>query len=123
MTLLTNYKQFLADPKSTPLAPNASLIYITTAAKFDQPDAILTHLSKQEKIVKKKGVDTILDAIEAPGSLFVDVETTLEFVTGGGAYLPTLDSEFIADHVVTFPMVLTAAPSFFFLFLCFCPLS
>ena len=35
----------------------------------------------------------------------MDVEITIEFLTGGGAYLPGLDDNFVADRVVTFPMV------------------
>lgn len=54
--------------------------------------------------MKKKG-DKTLSFVEAPGTIVLDVETTLEFVSGGGAYLPSLDDNFLADHVVTFPTV------------------
>lgn len=104
MSLQTVYQGFLADPKSAPLAPDVSLIYITTTTRFDQAEAVVSHLSKQQKIVKKKSED-IISAVEGPDSLCVDVESTLEFVTGGGAYLPSLDDNFLADRVATFPTV------------------
>lgn len=104
MSLQDVYQGFLADPKSASLAPDMSLIYITTTTKFEQADSVLTHLSKQQTIVKKKS-EQIISAIEAPDSLCLDVETTLEFVSGGGAYLPSLDDNFLADRVATFPTV------------------
>ena len=104
MSLKSTYKRFLADSKSVPLAPDASLIYITTTTKIDKSDAILNHLSKQQSIAKKRS-ENIIDSIEEHGSLHVDVETTLEFVSGGGAYLPSLDDNFLLDHVATFPAV------------------
>lgn len=105
MSLKDVYQQFLADPKSASLAPDVSLIYVTTTTRFDQSDAVLGHLSKQQKIVKTKA-EQILSACEGPDSLCLDVELTLEFVSGGGSYLPAMDDNFLADRVVTFPTVL-----------------
>lgn len=48
----------------------------------------------------------MLHCIESENEICLDVETTLEFVTGGGAYLPGLDDNFLADRVVTFPIVI-----------------
>ncbi|RLM00716.1 hypothetical protein CFD26_107699 [Aspergillus turcosus] len=104
MSLKDLYQRFLANPKSVPLAANASLIYITTATQFDGADAIVGHLTKQETVVKKKAAE-IIGAIEGSDSLCLDVEVTLEFVSGGGAYLPSLDDNFLADRVATFPTV------------------
>lgn len=104
MSLQDAYRRFLADPKSTSLAPDASLIYITTTTRVDQADAVIDHLTRQQRIVKKKS-EEILSAVEGPDSLCLDIETTLEFVSGGGAYLPSLDDNFLADRVATFPMV------------------
>ncbi|RHZ57796.1 uncharacterized protein CDV56_106301 [Aspergillus thermomutatus] len=104
MSLKDVYQRFLANPKSVPLATNASLIYITTATQFDGADAIVSHLTKQETAVKKKAAD-IIGAIEGSDSLCLDVEVTLEFVSGGGAYLPSLDDNFLADRVAAFPTV------------------
>ncbi|KAL1965824.1 hypothetical protein VTN77DRAFT_5145 [Rasamsonia byssochlamydoides] len=104
MSLKAIYERFLADPKPDALSRDVSLNYITTTTTFHGADAVLKHLSSQQKIVKKKS-DKTLSAIEASDALVLDVETTLEFVSGGGAYLPSLDDNFLADRVVTFPMV------------------
>ncbi|RAH66247.1 uncharacterized protein BO66DRAFT_186661 [Aspergillus aculeatinus CBS 121060] len=104
MSLKDVYSRFLTNPKSVPLATDASLVYITTTTKVDGDAAIVSHFSKQQRIVKTKS-ETILDAFESTNSLCLDIETTLEFVSGGGAYLPQLDDNFLADHVATFPTV------------------
>lgn len=103
MSLQDLYQRFLADPKPASLAPDASLLYITTTTKFDQADAVISHLQKQRNVVKKS--ESVINAIESAHSLCLDVETTLEFVSGGGAYLPSLDDNFLADRVATFPAV------------------
>ena len=43
--------------------------------------------------------------IESSTGLSVDMETTIEFTNGGGAYLPGLDDNFVTDRTVTLPMV------------------
>lgn len=53
----------------------------------------------------------MLNCIESEDEICLDVETTLEFVTGGGAYLPGLDDNFLADRVVTFPIVSLHRPN------------
>ena len=35
----------------------------------------------------------------------MDVDTTIEFVLGGGTILPGLDDNFLADRTIYFPMV------------------
>lgn len=104
MSLKDVYQRFLANPGSAPLASNASLIYITTTTKLDGASAVVSHLTKQQRIVKTRS-ENVLDVIESANSLCLDIETTLEFVSGGGAYLPSLDDNFLADHVATFPTV------------------
>ncbi|PWY89282.1 hypothetical protein BO70DRAFT_285266 [Aspergillus heteromorphus CBS 117.55] len=104
MSLKDVYQRFLANPQPAALAPDASLIYITTTTKLDGASAVLSHLAKQQKIVKTRS-EIVLDAIESANSLCLDIETTLEFNTGGGAYLPSLDDNFLADHVATFPTI------------------
>jgi hypothetical protein len=99
-----SYQRFLANPRNAPLAANASLIYVPTTTKIEGADAIATHTSRQRSIVKKNS-DRIINAIESSDALCLDMETTLEFVEGGGAYLPSLDDNFLADRVVTFPTV------------------
>ncbi|KAF1944160.1 hypothetical protein EJ02DRAFT_399258 [Clathrospora elynae] len=104
MTLRDTYAAFLATPSTGALAENASFHYVSTLTSISDATAILRHLSVQEKLLKKKS-QKIVDAIEGSLGLSVDVETTIEFKNGGGAYLPGLDDNFIADRTVTFPMV------------------
>lgn len=105
MTYLQDvYQRFLASPRSAPLAADISLIYVTSTTQFDQPDAIITHLSRQASIVKKKS-ENVLSVVEGTRSLCLDIETTLQFLEGGGAWLPSIDDNFIIDRVVTFPTV------------------
>ena len=105
MTYLQDaYQRFLATPRSAALAADVSLIYVTSTTQFDQPDAVVNHLSRQASIVKKKS-ENVLSVIEGTRSLCLDIETTLEFLEGGGAWLPSLDDNFLADRVVTFPAV------------------
>lgn len=105
MTLSARYQAFLASPSTAALADNASLHYITTLTSIQDAPAIVKHLSVQEKLLKKKE-QKVLSAIEnSKGELCADLEITIEFVAGGGAYLPGLDDNFVADRTVTLPMV------------------
>lgn len=104
MSLAAKYKAFLAHPAADALAENASLHYITTLTSIHEASAIIKHFQVQEKLLKKKD-QKLLTAIESADGLSVDVEATIEFVNGGGAYLPGLDDNFVADRTVTFPMV------------------
>ncbi|KAJ5114476.1 hypothetical protein NUU61_000235 [Penicillium alfredii] len=105
MTYLKDvYQRFLANPRSASLAADVSLIYVPSTIQIDKPDAVVQHLSRQASIVKKKS-EQIISAIEGSDSLCLDIETTLEFIDGGGAYLPSLDDNFLADRVVTIPTV------------------
>jgi len=104
MSLRDSYAAFLANPSSGALAANASLHYITTLTSIQDATAMIKHLSVQEKLLKKKA-QKILDAVEGRHALSVDVDTTIEFQNGGGAYLPGLDDNFVADRTVTFPTV------------------
>jgi hypothetical protein len=104
MALKAVYERFLSSPTSGVLSPDVSLSYITTTTSITGSEQVIKHLSNQEKAVKKKG-DKILSIVETPDTVVLDVETTLEFATGGGAYLPSLDDNFLADRVVTFPTV------------------
>lgn len=100
----TEYRKFLANPRTAKVAANVSLFYVASTTKFEGSDSVVTHLSRQSAIVKKKNED-IINAIESSDSLVLDIETTLEFIEGGGAYLPSLDDNFLADRVVTIPTV------------------
>jgi hypothetical protein len=104
MALQAAYQQFLTAPNSALLAEDASMHYITTLVSHNGSSAIIQHLNKQMKQLKKKA-ENFLDVIEGEQSLAVVVETTIEFVSGGGAYLPGLDDNFLSDHIVTLPIV------------------
>lgn len=104
MSLAAKYMAFAAHPTADALAENASLHYITTLTSIYEAPAITRHFQVQEKLLKKKD-HKLLAAIESADSLSVDVEATIEFLNGGGAYLPGLDDNFVADRTVTFPMV------------------
>ncbi|CAI6331571.1 unnamed protein product [Periconia digitata] len=101
---LSTYKAFLASLSPSALADDASLHYVTTLTTLQGATAISKHYAVQDKLLKRKG-DKILSVVDGGNSLSVDVETTLEFIHGGGAYLPGLDDNFVADRVVTFHMI------------------
>jgi hypothetical protein len=104
MALQSTYKKFLSSPNASYLAENASFHYITTLVTYNGASNVIKHLKSQTDQLKKKE-ENLLDAIEGPGALAVVVETTIEFLIGGGAYLPGLDDNFLADRTVTFPIV------------------
>lgn len=104
--LKDSYQRFLANPRNAPLAANASLIYVPTTTKIEGADAIATHTSRQAAVARKKS-EQVINAIEGSDALCLDIVTTLEFLEGGGAYLSSLDDNFLVDRVVTFPTVNT----------------
>jgi hypothetical protein len=104
MGLQTAYKQFLAAPNPDLLASNASLHYITTLVTVNGSSEIIRHLQSQDHELKKKE-EKFLDVVEGTDSLAVEIHTTIEFQSGGGAYLLGLDDNFLADRIVTFPIV------------------
>lgn len=106
MALQAAYKQFLATPNPSFLAADASLHYITTLVTLHGPSEIIKHLNTQDNELKKKE-EKFLDIVEGQNAIAVEVHTTIEFLTGGGAYLPSLDDNFLADRTVTLPIVST----------------
>ena len=104
MSLTSAYEAFLAFPNATHLSDDASLNYITTLTTVNGSAAIAKHVSQQQRIAKRK-TEKVLSSIESDNAICLDVETTLEFISGGGAYLPGLDDNFLSDRVVTFPIV------------------
>lgn len=108
--LKDSYQKFLANPRHAPVATNVSLIYVTSTTTIDGAAAVASHASRQSSIVKKKS-ENVISAIESSDSLCLDMETTLEFLEGGGAYLPSFDDNFLADRVVTFPTVNSPNPA------------
>lgn len=103
--MASTYTSFLASPNASALASNASIHYIPTTTSISDASAIVKHLLAQEKQVKKKSDKQLSVILGQDGSLCMETETTLEFETGGGAYLPQLDDNLLSDRVVTFPLV------------------
>lgn len=103
-SLKSLYQSFLAKPDGSAMNNDASLNYITTLTTISNAAAIVKHHAAHQKVLTKKE-EKILSCIEGSDALCLDVETTLEFISGGGAYLPGLDDNFLADRVVTFPIV------------------
>jgi hypothetical protein len=104
MALTAVYERFLASPNPLSLAETASLHYIPTLTSYTQSGPIIRHLESQNKnVVKTKSAKTI-HAVESPSSLALEVDTTLEFISGGGAYAPGLEN-FIVDKIATLPLV------------------
>lgn len=103
-SLKAAYQSFLSKPTGAVLNDEASLNYITTLTTINSSAAIVKHFAAFERVLKKKG-EKVLDAIESDNALCLEVDTTLEFLTGGGAYLPGLEENFLADRIVTLPIV------------------
>jgi len=104
MSLKSMYQSYLTNPSAAALNDKASLSYITTLTTINTAALIVKHNAAHQKVLKKKQ-ETVLDSVEGSSAVTLDVETTLEFISGGGAYLPGLDDNFVSDRVVTFPMV------------------
>lgn len=104
MSLKSVYQSYLANPSEAALSEQASLNYITTLTTINTAASIIKHNAAHQKVLKKKQ-EVVLDCVEGTGAVTLDVDTTLEFISGGGAYLPGLDDNFVSNRVVTFPMV------------------
>ena len=77
------YQSFLASPNASALNDNASLNYITTLTTIKPAAAVIKHFAAHEKVLRKKE-EKALDAIESANALYLEVETTLEFLSSGG---------------------------------------
>ena len=95
---------FRSTPSLDALADQVSLVYVPTLTTIDDPHAILKHLATQEKLLRKKS-EKVLSSVEGQTGACYETELTIEFLAGGGAYLPGLDDNFLADRVATFPLV------------------
>lgn len=98
------YTSFLQSPSASVLAANASLNYISTTTTIHEPAAILKHLQAQAKQLQKKD-EKVLSTIEGDHGVCVETETTLQFTSGGGAFLPGIDENLLDEKTVVFPMV------------------
>ena len=104
MALQAVYRSYLTSDNANVLSDNACLHYIPTLTTINSSAAIARHNKAHVKILKKKN-EVILNSIEADKALSLEIDTTIEFISGGGAYLPGLDDNFVADRTVIFPAV------------------
>jgi hypothetical protein len=104
MTLKEIYQRFLDLPNPISLAENASFHYITTLTTFNTPGEIVRHLESQNKKVVKTKSTRIISAVESSSALALEIETVVEFISGGGAFLPGLEN-FVVDKIATIPTV------------------
>jgi len=104
MALRGVYERFLHSPTPSSLSESASLHYVTTATTFSQSGPIVRHLDTQSRTVVKKKSENVVDAVEGHHSIVLVVDTTLEFLSSGGAYLPGLEN-FVTDKIATIPIV------------------
>jgi len=104
MGLQAVYERFLVSPNPLNLAENATYQYVTTLTSFKNQGSIIKHLETQQKDVVKKKSEKVISTVEGLTSVALIVDTTLEFISSGGAYLPGLDS-FIIDRTATLPVV------------------
>lgn len=102
MSLAAVYQNFLRNPDASVLADEATLHYVTTLTTVHDVAKIVKQLSSPHL---QKREQKVLFAVEDQASLALEVETTIHFISSGGAYLPNLDDNFLADRVVTFPIV------------------
>ena len=104
MGLKDIYQRFLDLPNPISLTENASFHYITTLTTFKSPAGIVQHLESQNKKVVRTKSTKVISVVESSNALALEVETVLEFISGGGAYLPGLEN-FIVDTIATIPTV------------------
>lgn len=104
MALRDIYQRFLDLPNPLSLSQDASLHYITTLTSFSQSAQIIRHLETQNKNVVSTNSVKVISAVESTNSLALEVETVLEFISGGGTYLPGLEN-FIVDKIAIIPTV------------------
>lgn len=104
MALTGIYTQFLKSPTTAVLADGVAIHYVPTLTTINEPTAVIKHLAAQSKLLHKKS-ENVISAVEGSFSISLEVETVIEFVSGGGALVPGLDDNFLADKIVTFPLV------------------
>ena len=111
MSLADSYKQFLAAPNASLLANEASIHYVTTTTTIQGTDDIVKHFKSFSAQLRRKK-EEFLNVVEGRDRVIaVEVDTVIEFLTGGGPYLPGLDDNFLADRVVYLPIVCIAVPA------------
>ena len=106
------YQAFLASPDASKLSDDVELMYVNSGRTFSSAKTVANHLRvDRQNNIQIRNSQQVIGAIEGPDRAFFDVKNTVEFVSGGGEYLPGLD-EFIVDKTITFPSfhVVTFSP-------------
>ncbi|KXJ92446.1 hypothetical protein Micbo1qcDRAFT_62067 [Microdochium bolleyi] len=103
MALADAYKQFLAAPNPSLLASDASLVYVTTGTVFKGVDKIIDHFKLTSKKLQTDKQEP-LTVVEGHNAVVIEADTTIKFLTAGGAYLPGLDDNFLSDRTVHLPI-------------------
>ena len=104
MSLQKSYLNFLNSPRAAVLSNRETQFHYITTGHSVAGETIIDHLNKQKHQLEKK-VEKVISAIETLDSLVLETETTIEFKTGGGSFLPGLDDNFLIDQKATFPLV------------------
>lgn len=100
---MTAYVEFLTNLSTSYLAPDASLVYVTTATEIRDATAIIKHIQSQQKQIEVKDWK-VLDSIRGQDGLCLETEQTMQFTRGGGAYLPGMDENLLDEKRVTFAL-------------------
>ncbi|KAF8453044.1 hypothetical protein BGX38DRAFT_449021 [Terfezia claveryi] len=104
MSLQKTYIRFLSTPKASTLSKDTVALHYITSGISVSGEAIISHLSNQHHVLEKK-TEKVLSGFETMDSLVLEIETVVEFKSGGGAYLPGLDDNFLADQTATFLLI------------------
>ncbi|KAF8428381.1 hypothetical protein EV426DRAFT_340938 [Tirmania nivea] len=104
MSLQKTYFRFLSTPKTSTLSKGTVALHYITSGITVSGEAIINHLINQHHVLEMK-TEKVLSGFETMDSLVLEVETVVGFKSGGGAYLPGLDDNFLADQTATFLLI------------------
>ncbi|KAI5809907.1 hypothetical protein DFH27DRAFT_476462 [Peziza echinospora] len=104
MSLQKTYLNFLNSPRTAALSNSTTQFHYITTGHTVSGESIIDHLNKQKHQLEKK-VEKVISAIETLDSIVLETETTIEFKTSGGSFLPGLDDNFLIDQKATFPLI------------------
>ncbi|KAI5309968.1 hypothetical protein KEM55_002020, partial [Ascosphaera atra] len=105
MTIKSTYESFLNEPTRSSIADEAALNYITTATQIVGAEKIHEHLAQLQETTVKKNEQKILNVVEGYCSLSLEVQTALEFIGGGGPYVPDAELDSIKEKTATLTIV------------------
>ena len=106
--MASTYNQFLKSPSTSLLGDQAALHYVTTTTSIYGATEIIKHLNTLQKQVRIKKQD-VLNLVDGETAIVAEINTTLEFQTSGGSYLPGLDDNFLSDREAYLSIVSYAA--------------